>query len=674
MSKITIVEGNSNDKDKVRVIMVKGEKGEQGDLSQEDIIDNLTSTATDKVLSANQGRVLKNLVDNNEQNINTLNTNITTKANTDDVASTYATKSEVNTSLSNLNSQVSSLSSGSPLVASSTAEMTDTTRVYVNTSDGNWYYYNGTNWAIGGVYQATEDSITVDNLSENFIKSINLYNPNKVELGAVSNANGVWQRYTLENPTVGNLYACFNKSLNKNSASQQFIQYNGTTLLSQYGGNNYASHPILESCTKLVLLNKNSSSSIPLDLMLLDMTNKTLDDVTEFIDHYDTLNSNTKLLAIDPSELKGSIPYNLYNPDKVSTFDGTYQRSYFYNVSNKKYGFYCYNNGELKRLTTANNNGKYIVAFAYNSNHSVIQTYSNPAGDITLPEATVVLEVAIVNNTTSAYTNVLMVDKDIYSDDDITQIGFLPYSYFLSSPYYIREMFNNQNSNTKPYQGKKILSLGDSFTYMNYYGSKLAEITGCTQTPRGYNGANIGSFVANRYTPTGGGGTVVDSPFDAELLAPYDIVTVMGGTNNYGRSMPLGTINDNPAMNTSVYSEIKYVIDKILTIKPSIKIIWCTEPYRILATSSAPAGYEENDAGYTMEDVADAIINVCNHYGIPVFDFYRNSNWNSYTVKYDENDELIENIYTYDGLHPKSGTGNGGELLGISFGNFINTI
>jgi hypothetical protein len=31
MIKMTIIEGNSNDKDNVRVIMVKGEKGDTGD-------------------------------------------------------------------------------------------------------------------------------------------------------------------------------------------------------------------------------------------------------------------------------------------------------------------------------------------------------------------------------------------------------------------------------------------------------------------------------------------------------------------------------------------------------------------------------------------------------------------------------------------------------------------
>lgn len=49
---------------------------------------------------------------------------------------------------------------GSPLVASTAAEMTDTNRVYVYVgsetgyANGHWYYYNGTAWADGGVYNA----------------------------------------------------------------------------------------------------------------------------------------------------------------------------------------------------------------------------------------------------------------------------------------------------------------------------------------------------------------------------------------------------------------------------------------------------------------------------------------------------------------------------------------
>lgn len=84
----------------------------------------------------------------------------------------------VKPSIDNLQSQITGLASGSPLVASSTSEMTDTTRVYVNTSNGHWYYYDGTNWQDGGVYQATEDSQTVSELQrlqENTIENIENY-------------------------------------------------------------------------------------------------------------------------------------------------------------------------------------------------------------------------------------------------------------------------------------------------------------------------------------------------------------------------------------------------------------------------------------------------------------------------------------------------------------------
>lgn len=624
-------------------------KGEPGELQLSDIEDNLNSNSSNKLLSAKQGKILND-----------------TKANIETVA--------------NLQTQINSVASGSPAgVYATVSDLTtadpDHSKIYVVSADGHWYYYGNSQWNDGGVYQAYEDSTTLDNIAQNYIKSENLYNPSEVETQAITDGAGTWQKYTINNPTYNHLYSCFNKQLRINFNNARFIQYNGDTVLKQYTAQNYATNPIETNCNKLVLININNTTT-PLDMMILDMTGKELSEITNFIDYYDTIKRTTHLLDIEPNELKGSIPYNLYNKENVYSLDGTFQTSILYNVANKNFGFYCFVNNQLKRLTSNNFNNKYLVAIAYSANRTELQRFNNPSGDITIPANAITLEVNIINNTEIAYDNVMFINKTIYSDDEIEKIGYLPYSYFLNSPYYIKKAVIDENSgiNNKPYANKKILSLGDSFTYMNYYGQKLSEITGCEQTPRGYNGGNIGVFVSDRYTPTGGGGEVVESTFNAELLAPYDIVTVMGGTNNYGRSMALGTIDDEPALNTSVCAEVKRVIDKILTLKPSIKIIWCTEPYRIIATETAPSGYLPNQAGYTMEEMNEKIIEICKHYGIPVFDFYHNSNWNNYTVKYDSNNQIIENIYTYDGLHPKFGNGNGGELLGISFGNFINSM
>lgn len=84
-----------------------------------------------------------------------INTALGAKANSSDVSSTYLPiTTAANTYATK--AQVNSLANGSPLTADSTEDMTDTTRVYVNTTDGHWYYYDGSAWADGGVYQASE--------------------------------------------------------------------------------------------------------------------------------------------------------------------------------------------------------------------------------------------------------------------------------------------------------------------------------------------------------------------------------------------------------------------------------------------------------------------------------------------------------------------------------------
>lgn len=208
MSKITIIEGNSNDKDNVRAIMVKGEKGEKGDngeITYSDVIDNLTSTETQKPLSAKQGKILKDLADANTSNISSNAENIdnersvrqsadTTLQNNINSEATARTSADAS-----LQSQISSLASGSPLKASSTSEMTDTSRIYVNTTDGNWYYYNGSAWTIGGVYQSTgigDDSVSYSMLDldlKSFIDNNRIIQKNDFVKGGISVTTGANQ-------------------------------------------------------------------------------------------------------------------------------------------------------------------------------------------------------------------------------------------------------------------------------------------------------------------------------------------------------------------------------------------------------------------------------------------------------------------------------------------------
>ena len=92
-----------------------------------------------------------------------------------DVASTYATKAALDSNVSALQAQIESMSSGTPLPASSMSDMTDTTRIYVLATDGHWYYNNNGTWTDGGVYQATDladDSVTHSKIASNIAPAI----------------------------------------------------------------------------------------------------------------------------------------------------------------------------------------------------------------------------------------------------------------------------------------------------------------------------------------------------------------------------------------------------------------------------------------------------------------------------------------------------------------------
>ena len=110
----------------------------------------------------------------------------------DPIYSAY--ESEINDSINAIQTQVNAVASGSPLVASSTAGMTETDRVYVNTTNGKWYYYDGDSWEIGGTYQSTgldDNSVIQANLVPDLKTTINTRNVTPTwTSGSYRNATG----------------------------------------------------------------------------------------------------------------------------------------------------------------------------------------------------------------------------------------------------------------------------------------------------------------------------------------------------------------------------------------------------------------------------------------------------------------------------------------------------
>ena len=92
---------------------------------------------------------------------------------------------QMNNTLNEFSSRINSIANGNPIPVSSISEMTDTTKSYLLTTDGYWYYYNGTNWVQGGQYQSaviSNSDLAVDGRntkSENlaYYKGFNEFKP-----------------------------------------------------------------------------------------------------------------------------------------------------------------------------------------------------------------------------------------------------------------------------------------------------------------------------------------------------------------------------------------------------------------------------------------------------------------------------------------------------------------
>ena len=81
---------------------------------------------------------------------------------------------------------------GSPLVASDTSEMTDTTKIYVNTTDGNWYSFNGKAWVSGGLYNSQgigDFSVTPEMTT--FVEHTDIFNMDNCEIGGLNSVGTI---------------------------------------------------------------------------------------------------------------------------------------------------------------------------------------------------------------------------------------------------------------------------------------------------------------------------------------------------------------------------------------------------------------------------------------------------------------------------------------------------
>ena len=135
----------------------------------------------------------------------------------------------------------------------------------------------------------------------------------------------------------------------------------------------------------------------------------------------------------------------------------------------------------------------------------------------------------------------------------------------------------------------------------------------------------------------------------------YDLCTIEAGVNDWRWGMTFGTFNDNVQTGGTCYSNMRYIIEDILTRNPNIRIVVISpiNTYSVLSGTPTKAnnwgiGFEVN--GKTLEDMFDLEQTVCEYYGIEFIDMLHTSVVNRENIETALPDKLHPSEYIHKQL------------------------
>lgn len=485
--------------------------------------------------------------------------------------------SDAHSQLADMAQQVDAIDRGiggtySNLAAIQAAFPTGNANRYVAADNGHWYYWNGSTWTDGGLFQGI--GIADKSISENNLRY------QSFGFGQLSDLT---EQLTLPVSI---------KDFVASGCTVQFInglELKGTTI----SGTSVTWQSIILPYKKLsftlikseyLVIGKNATERIAICLL-----NNNYGKLFKFTD---TTFSNVSISDFPV------LPIIYFNSHKIEvSINGNIVDLYYYNDSNIKTLLYSFN---INNYFSAN----YTAAVGFISHAA-----TNTSGNL----------VRFYNESKSISKN------DVYVKSEIDSMFSLQWS------------------------GKKGNALGDSITEQGTYLSPLSTMLGLAS-----------------YTNYGQSGTTIAKQTEASTSAfcvryssmsdDADLVTVFGGTNDYGNSLELGTKASTEL--TTFYGALKALCAGLVTKYPTKRIFFFTPLQRDWQGGGQVAGVGANAKGYTLLDYCNAIKSVCADHGIPVVDLYSTSGI------------TIGNItnWTSDRLHINAA---GGERVGKQAGLFI---
>ena len=579
-------------------------------------------------------------------------------------------------------SALAAVASGSPkgtyatAAALTTAYPTGNSNIYVVSADGKWYYWSGTAWTAGGVYQAVigTASVSLKNLKQQawnydvyYYPQGNVYaDANEYPMITIDTAN-----HTATFNSVVYFIALFGPQVSYRISAQTATI--DTSLITNWSGPLFFFADVSSSAIKIYITDEASFySSKDLDnCIYLGYTCYARNAVRPTVKFPVKIDDNPVFWEknLHPMNLVKAMRDVIMYPKQVGDYIGGYNTDHFN-------PFLTINSDS----TTTLSNNRYLMKTHHVSKDISMSEYvvdtSLVTGDINDGRALLVWLndkdkkviitdfTYIMNKLDDCYIIAMITDLSFWNRQDSwslldMQIG--DYRIHGKTKQLCKGMLK------KP---ETISILGDSIsTFAGYVGSNAVYyngnncgVTSVNQTwwkrlidscdlilckNNSYSGGGVSNFRSDTYNGT----TLCENLKDANGNAPNNIIVYMG-INDFNGDVAIGTYdehNTTPTTNTTFSNAYAIMLKKITALYPLAKVYCCTLP----VSDNNGAGDTEpevNDAGVSLHDYNEVIRKIARVFCAEIIEFtsagLNKSNMSTYMGDYSAS--------TGRGLHPNA--------------------
>lgn len=527
------------------------------------------------------------------------------------LANTYTELSDkIDDNYDILSNQIENIDNLNPIAVSSTEQMTDTTKLYLNTTNGYWYYYNGTNWTQGGTYQSSIiplKSITPYNTT--FMYPINLMPKNNYKQNYILNYNDGTEVSFAGASYCTDFYPIEeNKStviaLSPVSKSLHIYFYDDDyTFLSSTGLSNSGEKKSIPSGAKyfrVAFQNGLNGNYYSLYYYEDYINGENLINIANVKNNYiqfdnENLLYNSKKLSILPTFYNMSTPLNTYIKGNKITINETFTAS-----QTAYKGFYItadFKVGDVLKLKLSNIPDTISRLLVFSTNNDPIASIGNNQTTVSAltEEIEVTITQAIYNNIKN---NTLLLTFGFTSAEETTA-SFSVTVEIENDFYYYNDFVKYVADSLSLAQTKKVIAIGDSITalgntnrgWLKYFNNiQPIEIIANTAVNSAIIKDNENTVYDGNPTDSNPTNNVLGNQIQKIINNSYetpDFIVISIGTNggitttendiyssyydNQGNKIDISNVD-----RTTIAGAVRYAIEKLQYIYPDVPIFWCS--------------------------------------------------------------------------------------------------